>query len=1126
MRLSTLVRSSLRHYWRTNAAVVLGVATAVAVLAGSLLVGESVRASLARLALARLGKTTDALTSSRSFREALAAELRDQPGFAARYADACPLLAVPGTVSRAEGGRRAGEVAVYGVDERFYALHGLPFPAGLGGRGAALSPALAAELQVQRGEGVVVLLASADEVPGSTLFGRRDEPGRRLRLVAAATLSADQLGEFHLQPTAQPVRAVFVPLATLQRALGLEARVNTILVSSATPVAGMDSAGPSLAGLVASAASLDDLGLRVRALPARGALALESPSGLVGDEVVEAAVRVAREQGLDTHPVLVYLANTIGAAGREVPYSMVAGLDPAALRALAGLDAPVGAGPPPIVLSSWAGEDLGAEPGLPVSLEYYLWKDDGRLLTDRATFRLTAVVPVAGAADDRDLVPEYPGITTSAHLSDWDPPFAIDLSRIRPRDEQYWDRHRTTPKAFVPLEVAQTLWGHRQGRVSSVRLALPAGAGLEEAQARYGGGLRSALLTGAPPEERLRALGLTVTPVRARALEAARGTTDFGEYFVYFSFFLVVAALMLAGLFFRLGLEQRLREVGLLRAAGFTTRRLLGLFVAEALVLAGVGALCGVVLAILYARLVMLGLRTVWIGAVGTRELTLHPSVFALVVGAAGGLVAAVLAIVWTLRDLRRRSPRALLAGSLEDWTPPPPRARRALLPAGMAAAALALIVASAAGAVAPTAAFFGAGALLLGAALTAVSRTLRGRPHRAAAIRTVAALGLRAASFRPGRSLVCIALVAAAAFVIVAVGVFRHGSMGDLRSRTSESGGFTLLGTTTQPLHHDPRTPEGRAALGLPTDGSLDGLALARFRRKAGEDASCLNLYQPSRPTVLGAEPSFLRQGRFAFQSSLASSQAERSNPWLLIERDAVGGAIPVVADATALRYSLKKKVGDEMALGESGVRVRFVAALRPGLLQGELVTSERHFQAAFPGEDGYRFFLLEAPAGREAAVTEALESRLSDFGFDVTGAAERLRAYHRVEDTYITTFQTLGILGLLLGTVGLSAVLLRNAFERRRELALLQAVGYERGDLRRLVLAENALLLSLGLLAGVVPALVAIAPALRERAGGLPLVTVAALVATLVLVGLAVSSAAVSVIRRLPLLGSLRSE
>jgi hypothetical protein len=438
---------------------------------------------------------------------------------------------------------------------------------------------------------------------------------------------------------------------------------------------------------------------------------------------------------------------------------------------------------------------------------------------------------------------------------------------------------------------------------------------------------------------------------------------------------------------------------------------------------------------------------------------------------------------------------------------------------------ASALLVASLAGAVPAAGAFFGAGALLLAAALAAVAQALHARPRDAAAVASVGALGMRAASFRPGRSLACVGLVASAAFVIVAVGAFRREGDADLRAPRSESGGFTLVALAGQPLHYDLGTPDGRAALGLPADG-LAGVTIARFRRSAGEDVSCLNLYRPDRPTILGAEPSFLRLNRFAFQASLARTDEERANPWLLLERDVEGGALPVVADGTTLRYVLGKRLGEEMTLGAGGVRVRFVAALRPGLLQSELVTGDRHFLRAFAREEGYRFFLLETPRGTEGTVTELLESRLSDFGFDVTEAAARLASYHRVENTYIATFQTLGVLGLLLGTVGLAAVLLRNAYERRQELALLQAVGFRGRDLARLVLSENALLLGLGLLAGLVPALLAAAPALRERGGGLPLWTVAGLAAALIAVGVAVSSVAVAAIRRLPLLASLRSE
>ena len=87
---------------------------------------------------------------------------------------------------------------------------------------------------------------------------------------------------------------------------------------------------------------------------------------------------------------------------------------------------------------------------------------------------------------------------------------------------------------------------------------------------------------------------------------------------------------------------------------------------------------------------------------------------------------------------------------------------------------------------------------------------------------------------------------------------------------------------------------------------------------------------------------------------------------------------------------------------------------------------------------------------------------------GADAVPTAQRLAEFHAVENTYLSTFQTLGGLGLLVGTVGLAAVLLRNVLERRKELALLRAVGYGRSHLFAIILSENAVLLGWGLAAG----------------------------------------------------------
>ena len=67
---------SASHHWRTNLAVVLGVGAAVSVLAGALLVGESVRASLRDLAVGRLGRTEHVVATRAFFRGGLAEDIR------------------------------------------------------------------------------------------------------------------------------------------------------------------------------------------------------------------------------------------------------------------------------------------------------------------------------------------------------------------------------------------------------------------------------------------------------------------------------------------------------------------------------------------------------------------------------------------------------------------------------------------------------------------------------------------------------------------------------------------------------------------------------------------------------------------------------------------------------------------------------------------------------------------------------------------------------------------------------------------------------------------------------------------------------------------------------------------
>jgi len=1134
-----LIKRNLRFYWRTNLAVVLGVATAVAVLAGALLVGDSVRASLRDLFLQRLGNTTYVITSSGFFREQLAADIQSQTGFGqSGFDDACPLISLEGTVSHESSKRRGSGIRVYGVDDRFWKFHGRN-AATPGEREIYISQNLAEELGVNTGDPLLLRFEKFSEIPIESLHSKKEDLGVTLRLDVRQILDQRALGEFSIQPQQTSLRAVFVSLRGLQSALNQEKKANLILLSG-DRYGGKDpqQAVNELAATLKAWASLEDLGIKLRRLDELGSVSVEHESRLVPDSLAKTAMATANSVGLSTVPVFSYLANSIGLGERSVPYSLVTAVDDARFALLktegsqemeTARRGDNGTQKPPIILNDWAARELAARLGDLISLEYYLWHEGGRLETRRNEFQLVSIVPITGFAADRNLVPEYPGITGSEDLSDWDPPFPVDLQRVRKQDEDYWDRYGTTPKAFIPLTAAQEIWSSRFGNVTSIRL-LPKANADTSAFDNYQQKLRAAL----DPQT----MGLGVVPVRAQGLEASRGATDFGEYFLYFSFFLVVSALLLTALFFRLGIEQRVREIGVLQAMGFPAGRVRKIFLGEGIVLAVLGSLLGLAGAIAYGQLIMLGLRTWWVNAVGTTQLTLHVAPTSLLLGAFGGIEAAVICVVLTLRRLGKQSTRSLLSGQLEQAKERRVGRKveqrgfslRLLIGIGFAAFGILLLVTAGIKLIGETVGFFGGGVLLLIGLLVLQSAWLHrveSKPLQGTGWWPLSRLGFRNASSRPGRSVLCIALIASAAFIIVAVDAFRHREGASTLERKSGSGGFPLLAESLVPIVHDPGTKAGLDALNLTHDASspLAGVAFERFRVRPGDDASCLNLYQPKNPKIIAPRDSFLQSNRFAFASTFEPTAEEQGNPWLLLNRRFTDGAIPFIADANSTTYVLHVKMGEDLVL-PSGEHLRLVATLANSVLQSELIVSEDNFLRLFPSEEGYRLLLIDTAPEQAATVAATLEDRLADYGVDVVPTSERLANFHRVENTYLSTFQMLGGLGLLLGTLGMAAVLLRNVLERRRELALLRAVGYNAGHLALMVIAENFFLLMCGLLTGAVCAVMAIAPVFFERGGRVPGVSLGFLLLAVLISGLTASILATWATLKSPLLPALRAE
>ncbi len=1152
------MRRSLSYFWRIQLAVSLGAAVATAALTGALLVGDSVRGSLRHLTLDRLGRIDYALVSERFFREELGADLsRRLEGETQFRPETVLAILLNGTAVNPKTKARASRVQIQGVDARFAGMwdgassqsvpildkqSGQLFPP------VHINQSLQEELDIKVGDQVLFSFEKHSEIHREFLLGHRDssEVLQTLRLIVTKILPDHGIGSFGLRPNQSRPLNAYIPLTVLQKALGNETKVNAIFVSAASsnasdPVA--TDALPALQNRLHQALKLEDLGLVLRHVPSElirgvGYLSLESTQFLLKPAIIEVARAVAIERRTLFLPVLTYLANTITANGRAIPYSTITGLDTQRAFSLELTD---GSSAPPladdeILLNEWAATDLGAEVGDQIDISYYIAGPREKLLTRDAQFRLKGVVAIEGLAADRGLTPDFPGIHEAADMSEWNAPFPVDLSRIRPKDEVYWDLFRATPKAFVSGATAQRLWHSRFGDLTAVQIRTILGVDLETIRTNF----ERRLLDKVRPEQ----VGLVFQPVKADGLAAAAGSTDFSTLFIGFSLFLIASAALLVSLLFRLGVEQRASEIGVLLAAGYSISSVRRRFMKEGGLIAGIGGLIGLGGGVIYAWLLMAGLRTWWLAAVGTPFLTLHVHPLSVVLGYLIALVVILLSIGWTVRQLGRMPIPTLIAGGstadgLSNRSSGSITRSRILAFASLGVALGLTTFALVSSATASTGLFFGSGVLLLIAGLACFSIWLRsgGSVAGSPRVATTVQMGVQNSGRQPGRSMLCAALVGCACFVIVAVGANRHiEEKGEtVPQKTSGTGGFALVAESDIPLHHDLNSQEGRFELGF-SESDSDSTSQVQtfaFRVLPGEDASCLNLYRPQKPRILGVSANFIERGGFQFQGTAVA----RENPWELLEDELEPGVIPAIADYNSAQWILHLGLGDELGVqNESGasLKLRLVGVLQRSLFQSELLISEANFKKHFPSQSGYGYFLIQTPLTpdpegfyeKAEQIGHTLERTLDDYGLDVTSTTEKLASYRAVENTYLSTFQTLGGLGLLLGTLGLGIVLLRNVIERSGELATLRAFGFRRATLSFMLLSENGFLLLIGILIGTISALIAVGPHLMTPGAQVPWVSLAMTLVSVFLVGVAASAIAVYFALRRPLLPALKHD
>jgi len=1042
-----LIYNSFTHYIKANLLVAIGISISTAVLTGALIIGDSVKFSLEKSTFYRLGNTTHIVSAKdRYFRTELATE------FAARgRIDVAPVLILDGMAVADGGEYRVNKVQVTGIDNRFSKIADSPVYLELTGNDVIISENLAERLRLKKGDSFLTRIKKASLIPLNAPFVSDAETNVSFRVVVREIVNQHRMGFFNLKNTQTAPYNIFLSLSKMNDLLKFDNKSNHLLISQSSYNY------QQINSLFDECFTMEDAGLRIREIPLTHEEEITSERVFIDDQLVKVFGQIAH-----SHSILTYFVNSLEFQAKSTPYSFISTIDDNNVK------------DNDIIINDWVSSDLKVKTGDSLTVRYFVIGPLRQLIERGEKFVIKEIVAIEGKYADKDLMPFLPGLSDAGHCREWESGVPIKLESIRDKDEAYWNKYKGTPKAFISLKKAHEIWSNRFGNNTAVRVNKKDFSEKD---------LRALFSVAIKPQN----LGIMLTNARSEGLNAARNGTDFSQLFLGLSFFLLVASIVLTSLLTLLNLKGRQAEIGTLVILGFNQNLIRKLLLAEGIIVAMFGAIIGLVLAVVYTKLIFIALNSIWWDVVRTSvlEIVINPGTII-----AGSLISVFISVLTILISVNRTFKRQAAELQMQRVKPENSivvKTKKLLMLFSLVMAFGLVLFQLFVSQQQSESVFFLSGGLLLIGLLLSADHYFRQNHQQMAGNFSVINLSKRNLSVNLSRSLTVIILFALGTFLVVSTGANRQDLLYSANFKTGGTGGFKYFAETSVPVLYNLNDKNRRINEGLNSE-----FQAVQFSRMDGDDASCLNLNRVSNPAILGADSEMLRS-RFSFATKSPEIQSE--NVWEELNVHYGDHVIPAIADQTVIQWGLGKNIGDTLfyrnELGDT-LGLKLIAGLSPSVFQGYILISNANFLKNFPANSGSNIFLIDPIEGKEEKTGTELRNVFRDWGWEMTTTVQRLMEFNSVTNNYLSIFLALGALGLMLGTVGLSVVLARTLLERRKEIAVMYTMGFTQKQVTGLFVREYLLLLSCGISIGFVAAVVAVLPNFLSSGSDISFLTV----------------------------------
>lgn len=326
---------------------------------------------------------------------------------------------------------------------------------------------------------------------------------------------------------------------------------------------------------------------------------------------------------------------------------------------------------------------------------------------------------------------------------------------------------------------------------------------------------------------------------------------------------------------------------------------------------------------------------------------------------------------------------------------------------------------------------------------------------------------------FRTGLSLFIFALIMFTVIVISMISSFERESV----STTTQnfSGGFQVIGSSfrgidaanvSAHLEHLNQTYE---------QGAIQRVEAARSAsiNLIPEGANASSRYQ-----IVGFSDSMLREHRFSLSKRSPSFATDQevwnalvglNSSYAIVDGSVTpvmygpssGGSLSIDIDQ---KVSVISNTGAEQNLTVIGIMNQFLVA-------GVFTSAER--VAAFAQDSEVNIFYFEtSPQTQHSDVelSKALESEFVQYGLTTYSIKDVVKTYLGMVSSIMRLLEVFLGVGLLVGITGLGIITIRNVAERRQEIGVMRAIGYQRRMVLNTFLLETSFVSLLGIVLGVV--------------------------------------------------------